>query len=341
MNERERVQVDDEISIGSLLQSGPKCSSLRCSLIVSYEEIFKIESKSNFRITLFRATSIHRYRVCLSRPRTLNEKLIHRRLFSRDDLWTRVSDKFEIRKWVNDNGLGGVVKMPKLYGAFDSVDEIPDEVYVGDFVIKANWASGYNIFTREVGANKDRVDRTLRRWLSEPYKPTRLIWAAHQIERKYVVEERLKSSSGGVPEDFKFFVFHGEVMLCQVDLDRFKGHRRLFLDAKGKKIDMVWRVPKSSKARPLLDEYKIDVDRYEAMKARAEAVGRHFDFARIDLYSVDGEVYLGEITQTPGSGFEKISPSRMDHELGEKWFYPHEGLQIYGSNVSDGSKSFR
>ena len=307
----------------------------------SYEEIFKIESRSNFRITLVRAISIHRYRVSLSRPRTLNEKLIHRRLFSRDDLWTRVSDKFEIRNWVNDNGLGDVIKVPKLYGAFDSADEIPEEVFVGDFVIKANWASGYNIFTRDVGANKDRVVLTLTRWLSEPYKPTRLIWAAHQIKRKFVVEERLKSSSGEVPEDFKFFVFHGEVMLCQVDLDRFKGHRRLFLDAQGKKIDMVWRVPRSKKARPFLGEYKIDFDRYEAMKAKAEAVGQHFDFVRIDLYSVDGEVYLGEITQTPGSGFEKISPSRIDRELGKKWLYPHEGLRIYGSNVSDVSKSLR
>jgi hypothetical protein len=50
----------------------------------------------------------------------------------------------------------------------------------------------------------------------------------------------------------------------------------------------------------------------------AETIGNDFDFIRVDLYLVNDLIYFGELTNTPGSGVEKITPYSMDLYLGSK-----------------------
>lgn len=38
------------------------------------------------------------------------------------------------------------------------------------------------------------------------------------------------------------------------------------------------------------------------MVATAMKFATYFDFVRVDLYEIDGKVYLGELTFTPGAG---------------------------------------
>ena len=48
-----------------------------------------------------------------------------------------------------------------------------------------------------------------------------------------------------------------------------------------------------------------------------QAVG--LSYARIDLYLVKGKIYFGEITLTPGSGFEPFSEKETDIKWGRFW----------------------
>jgi hypothetical protein len=53
----------------------------------------------------------------------------------------------------------------------------------------------------------------------------------------------------------------------------------------------------------------------------AEALGAAFDFIRVDLYDVDGEVWFGELTPYPGGGLDPFDPA-LNRLLGASWQLP-------------------
>jgi TupA-like ATPgrasp len=52
------------------------------------------------------------------------------------------------------------------------------------------------------------------------------------------------------------------------------------------------------------------------MLAIAAELGAGFDFIRVDLYDIDGEVFFGEVTPYPDSGLGRFLPASFDTELG-------------------------
>jgi hypothetical protein len=49
-----------------------------------------------------------------------------------------------------------------------------------------------------------------------------------------------------------------------------------------------------------------------------------FPAARIDLYSIEGKIYFGEITYFPWSGYMHFVPDSFDFELGSKFSLPEK-----------------
>ena len=49
----------------------------------------------------------------------------------------------------------------------------------------------------------------------------------------------------------------------------------------------------------------------------AEALGRDFEFARIDLYLVRGKIFFGEVTHYPNAGLVPFKPREFDRVLGD------------------------
>lgn len=53
------------------------------------------------------------------------------------------------------------------------------------------------------------------------------------------------------------------------------------------------------------------------MKENAAALSKDLPFSRIDFYEVAGEMYFGEITFYPASGFGTFEPEEWDIILGD------------------------
>lgn len=51
----------------------------------------------------------------------------------------------------------------------------------------------------------------------------------------------------------------------------------------------------------------------------AEALGKTFDFVRVDFYDVGGVPRFGEMTFYPGSGLDPFNPPQLDELLGDHW----------------------
>jgi hypothetical protein len=54
----------------------------------------------------------------------------------------------------------------------------------------------------------------------------------------------------------------------------------------------------------------------------AERLAEGFTFVRVDMYDIDGHVYVGELTFTPTAGFHLFDPPETDLMLGRLWHKP-------------------
>ncbi|WP_308412668.1 ATP-grasp fold amidoligase family protein, partial [Vibrio parahaemolyticus] len=70
-------------------------------------------------------------------------------------------------------------------------------------------------------------------------------------------------------------------------------------------------------------------DNLNEMLEVAKKLSEDFDYIRVDLYSVQGKVYFGELTQTHGNGTEDFKPSFVDREWGDYWILDKGNEELY------------
>jgi len=106
-------------------------------------------------------------------------------------------------------------------------------------------------------------------------------------------------------------MFHGECQLIQVDYDRFTKHSRTLYDTDWNVLDASYKYIKGPKTkRP---------SSLERMLQIARELAKEFDFVRVDLFEVNGQIYFGELTHYPESGRGRFTPKSLDFELGKSW----------------------
>jgi hypothetical protein len=247
-------------------------------------------------------------------PITFNEKVLYRKLFDHRKILTQFADKYGIRQYIEKRLGAGY--LPKLYCVTNKpsdilIDELPDK-----FVVKPTHGSGWvSIITDKSKLNKADLIKTCNSWLSQSiYKMSR-DKVYKNIEPRIIVEEFINDGSDGTPNDYKFFVFHGKVELIQIDVGRFTEHRRNLYSRSWKKLDLALEyknIAEDVKRPKHLDE----------MIIAAEILGAGIDFIRADFYDTEEKPYFGEITTTPGCGFDCFKPSEFDRYLGGLWILP-------------------
>ena len=83
----------------------------------------------------------------LKSPKRYTEKIQWYKLYYRDPLITKCSDKFEVRIYVEDKGLEKY--LTKIYGVYKSANEIDFSKLPNAFAIKYTNGSGNNYFVKD------------------------------------------------------------------------------------------------------------------------------------------------------------------------------------------------
>ena len=254
------------------------------------------------------------YELDLDNPLTFNQKINWKKIHDRNPLLPMVADKFKVRDYLQ-NVLGTSeaenILIPLLY-----VTNIPETIPFDDlpeeYIIKANHGSGTNIIIEKgIPVNREYVIDRCKNWLNKPYGLFKHEWAYQRIDRKIVIEKLIRDKKGALPEDYKFHIFHGKCFLIQVDYDRFSDHSRTLYTRDWKYLPITLKFKQG-----------MDIKRpknFDYMLGLAEKLGGGFDYIRVDLYEVDRKVYFGELTNYPGSGYERFNPESFDNEIGSKW----------------------
>ncbi len=192
------------------------------------------------------------------------------------------------------------------------------------WVLKPNDGCGLVHFGRGPIADVRALRQVTRDWARRSARTQRSEWAYFQARPMLLVEAML--GDGDLPPpDIKVFAFDGEPVLISVDEGRFVDHRRRFYTTEWRALEVRlgggWRQRPLApiRARPLTLPLLLDV-------ARAMAQG--YDFIRVDLYSVDASVWVGEITPYPGGGLVRFWPRAFDVELGRHWRLPPAAVLV-------------
>jgi hypothetical protein len=207
------------------------------------------------------------------------------------------------------------VRIPQTLWVGTDVRELANVKLPEHWVLKPNHRSGGQIFFGHGQPEIATLERIANSWL-RPFEESSLHEWAYSNARPLLLAEELIGAPGSPLPDYKFYVFDGEVAAVVVHRDRHTDHRvrwygpdwtPLQLDIANYKMGPVQATPPAD---------------FEKMIAIAGELGRPFDFIRVDLYSVDGDVFFGELTPYPASGTDRFVPDSFDDELGAKWVLP-------------------
>lgn len=254
----------------------------------------------------------------LDNPKTFNEKLQWLKLYNRKPEYTKMVDKYEVRKYISEK-IGDEYLIP-LIGVYDKFEEIDFDKLPEQFVIKCNHDSGSTIICK----NKDEFDyklcmKKINKALKRNYFYLGREWPYKNVKPKIIIEKYLGVDGRTEIVDYKFMCFNGRVKCSFVCLDRDKseGLKVDFYDLQWKKMPFQRHYPNSNR----------DIEKpknYNLMIKLAEKLAEGIPFVRVDFYEIDGKVYFGELTFFPGGGMEEFEPEEYDEILGNMIELPKE-----------------
>lgn len=234
-----------------------------------------------------------------------------------DPLRVYISDKEFVKNYVWKK-LGDAYNVPTL-GVVHSLKEALSYDFPDHCVIKPTHMSGPVIF-REHGSAIDYA--LIEKWFATNY----YLWGREAnyrfLKPKLIIEPYIFGKSG--VEDYKFFCVNGKPCVIQVDIARHGAHTRNFHAPDWKELPFSATFPRGEPAkRP---------DNLDEMLEVAAILSKDFNMIRVDLYSDNKTILVGELTNCPGNatmrfipeGSEKMMTSLLfgDSEFRKHWRIP-------------------
>jgi TupA-like ATPgrasp len=243
------------------------------------------------------------------RPKTFNEKVLHRIVFDRRPILTTLQDKYAVRDYVKER-VGDHV-LPRLFWVTKNPADIPFDKLPNRFVVKATHGCGF-VYLVPDKACVDRKDVIAKcvSWLNSNYYNVAREWAYKRLERRIIVEEFISDGTGLTPMDYKCYVFGGRVQMIQVETRQFGDLRQDRYGRSWDRLDLTGRYkPIGGVPRP---------DHLDGLIGYAEMLGDGLDFLRVDLYDA-GKVFFGEMTLYPAAGLKTFVPEKWNRYFGDLW----------------------
>lgn len=256
----------------------------------------------------------------LSKPIRYTEKLQWYKLYYRDQLMTKCSDKYEARSYVEEKGLGKY--LTELYGVYEKVDEIDFDVLPNAFAIKYNNGSGSNIFVRDKSTeNLDEIKNAVSKWEKIRKTDYGREWCYYGVKPRIIIEELIDRDDNNDIPDYKFFCFNGKVKYLYTMINYVDNHK----DGR-----CSFFTPEFEKLPYRRSEFKeIDTQiskpyKFEEMIKIAEVLSKDFPHVRVDLYNIKGRILFGELTFYNASGYTVFTPDDFDFILGKEFNLPNK-----------------
>lgn len=279
-------------------------------LILYYLDRLKLIKLSDKLYVKLRYRKITGKKLNLNNPQTFNEKMQWLKIYDRNPKYSIMVDKYEAKKYVS-NIITGKHIIP-TYGVYDKFDDINFDELPEQFVIKCTHDSGGIIICREKSnLNIKEARKNINKALKRDFYRLGREWPYKNIKRRIIVEKYIEEADSEDLIDYKFFCFNGKCKIILVCSERFSSDNmcETFFDENWNFINVIesgHRVDKNIRKPVNLDK----------MIEISEKLSSDIPFLRVDLYEINNQIYFGENTFFPASGFENFEPEKYNEILG-------------------------
>lgn len=251
----------------------------------------------------------------LKYPQTFNEKLQWLKLYDRNPKYTKMVDKYEVKKYVASL-IGEKYIIPTL-GVWDKFNDIDFDLLPEQFVLKCTHDSGGLVIVKDKkNFNKVAARKKISKCLKANYYWHGREWPYKNIKPRIIAEKYMEDGIHKVPEDYKIYCFNSKPKYIVVFHNRFDASKRLEETV----YDVNWNFQNIS-----LDEHfaisniiEPKPQCLELLLKLATILSTDIAQSRIDFYVIQNNIYFGEITLFTASGWQKMIPEEMDMILGSQ-----------------------
>lgn len=261
-------------------------------------------------------------KLILRNPVTFNEKLQWLKLYHRRPLFTKMVDKYAVRDYIAER-VGEEYLIPSL-GVWDNPEQIDFDALPNQFVLKCTHNSGKGtcICQDKSLLDIEAVRQKLKEGLAQDYYRTSREWPYKNVPRriigeKFMVDESNTDSKQALT-DYKVFTFNGEPRLIYVYQSEHTESKSKPVNTYCDVFDLDWNLV------PVCQNFENDPitpskpKNLKKMLELSRILSADIPFLRVDMYEINGKVYVGEMTFYSWAGFEPFHPEKWDYTLG-KW----------------------
>lgn len=256
------------------------------------------------------------YDINWKNPRDINEKINWLKLNSDTTEWTRLADKYLVRKYVKEKI--GEQYLTKLYGVWNIVEDIDFKILPNRFIFKTNHGAGTVLpVLSKNNVDKQEIRKKLKAWLKLKYGYKTIEPHYLRIKPLIIAEELLENDAefSSSLVDYKIYCMDGVPELILVCADRQIGRHCHF-----SYFDTNWN-PLPDILNTGLKGTHIDYPRPDCLQELlicASKLSKGFPQVRVDFYIVKGKPIFGEMTFTSNGGYDNDITRDYSIELGNK-----------------------
>lgn len=270
-------------------------------MIISDENYVKNKFKKNFGIF-----------PNLLAPKGFNEHISKILLMPPTALVEQCVDKYKVRQYVRDK-VGSHI-LNENYGVYNNIEKIKIAwvTYPDRFVLKATHGCGWNYICQD----KSRVDfkklkPVLNHWLKSNFYYAQRERVYKNLKPGIIAEKYLEDISGGLI-DYKIHCFFGVPKFINVIKQRFSNMKLNTYDLDWNFLDVNF-----DNHYPNDPEWIVEKPvNFNKMVEYSRLLSADFPYVRVDFYIVDGKIYFGELTFTPGNGAYTSFTEKEDLNFG-------------------------
>ena len=244
----------------------------------------------------------------LKNPKTFNEKMQWLKLHNRKDIYTKMVDKYEAKKFVA--GIAGEKYIIPTLGIYKKFDDIDFDKLPKQFVIKCTHNSGGFVICKDKSKlDLKKTKKKINKCLKKNYYYFGREWPYNNVKPRIIVERYVKDDIIDDLRDYKFICFNGEPKYVYITVKNDNIFENYY-DMDFKPINIDHGFPRSD------IEFE-KPKRFSEMKKLASKLSKDIPFLRVDLHYVNGKVLFGEMTFYDWSGSRLFAQRKWDKELGD------------------------
>lgn len=245
-------------------------------------------------------------------PKNFNEKILAKILFDRSPVLITAADKLNARTFIA-NTIGDKY-LPKLYAVWPSPELIKLDPAWGSVAIKANHGSGFvQLIPNVADANIDKLRKLAATWFKFNFGRALGEWCYQDIKPLVFAEQLLGDGNPDNLIDYKIFCFSGRPRFLKI-IKGIKGTTKsYYANLQFEDLHI------SDGQAPLEKEHQQAPPNLDLMLELATRISSNLDMVRVDMYNLNGNIYIGELTNYPQAANARFYPEGADAELGRYW----------------------